>query len=204
LGVIRMLLSYGLQDEILDSILTIHKIVIEFDPTYSRGIFYKNKVHPKIMGDKFIQVESGVLLDACNLPFASCSIGSIMFDPPFMVKQPTINNTSIMSNRFSSFPTIKERDIFYKDSITELNRVLKPKNYLIVKCQDSIDNHRFYNLHQNICTIADTLGLVLEDIGICISNHVLPRPNLVSQEHLRKGHSYFLVFSKPKLKFMQE
>ena len=75
------------QHDIIRDIQTLYvKDGFELDPTYSKGVFYKPEdiKEPMHKYDLFPKNESIKKASADKLPFEDGSIGSIMFDPPFM------------------------------------------------------------------------------------------------------------------------
>lgn len=77
-------ISYN-QEEIIRNIIKLYcPNGIECDPTYSRGIFYKNIPKPKFKFDLDPQREGVIKADCRNLPLIKSSLTSIMFDPPFI------------------------------------------------------------------------------------------------------------------------
>ena len=76
------------QSEIIKNILKLHTEngVIDCDPTYSKGNFYKNTgiPAPEFKFDINPQTEDTVKADARHLPLENNSIDCVMFDPPFL------------------------------------------------------------------------------------------------------------------------
>ena len=76
-------ISYS-QDEIFGWIMRLYNIKqFDLDPTYSKGVFYKNIPEPKLKFDLNPQVKGCKQADCTDLPLDDNSVGSIVFDPPF-------------------------------------------------------------------------------------------------------------------------
>lgn len=202
--------SYS-QEEIIKNIISLHMDGrdIECDPTYSKGNFYKKISRPKYTYDLFPQDAQTVQADASNLPLLNESIGSIMFDPPFVIsKGPSLavdkKGTNIISSRFSSFETPKLLWDFYEASLKEFYRVLKNKGVLIFKCQDTVSGGKNYFSHVFIINKALEIGFYPKDLFILAAKNRLISGKIQKQIHARKFHSYFLVFTKEKSKVNYE
>src|SRR6187399_530722 len=101
-------ISYS-QEDIIRDIINLHLDgkPIECDPTYSKGVFYKNIPRPALTYDLYPQDSKTIQANAANLPLADKSVGSVMFDPPFVISQgPSLlvqkEGSNIISSRFSS------------------------------------------------------------------------------------------------------
>lgn len=139
------------------------------------------------------------------LPLENESIGSVVFDPPFLtyVRQGREGNGKMaMARRFSGYWTFDELTEHYRETLSECARVLKAKGVLVVKCQDIIHNHRMHAVHALVIAWAEHEGFRLRDLFVLGATHRMPSPNRKgTQKHARVFHSYFLVFEKnPKRK----
>lgn len=77
-------ISYD-QEEIINGIMQLQGIArFDVDPTYSKGVFWKNIVEPVHKFDINPQTPDTTQASAMDLPLESNSINSIMFDPPFL------------------------------------------------------------------------------------------------------------------------
>lgn len=197
-------ISYS-QDEIIESILKLHvkNGVIDCDPTYSKGNFYKgtNVKEPKYKFDINPQVEGVIQADARHLPLDDKSINCIMFDPPFLAttgKSLQLNdNNNCINKRFGVFSSEKELHQFYIDSMKEFYRILKDKGVLIFKCQDKISSSKQYLSHVFIINEAIRIGYYPKDLFILLSkSRIVADWQVNNQKNARKYHSYFIVFQK--------
>ena len=199
--------SYN-QHQIIKWILQLHcKTDIELDPTYSVGGFYKQGVkQPKYKFD-IMPMKPGVIeATAEALPLKDASINTMIFDPPFLATKgksldfPTSDKQNKTVRRFGCYSTEKELFYFYKQSLHEFSRILKPKGILIFKCQDKVSSGKQYMSHNFIINEAEAAGFYTKDMFILLSrNRMIPKWQTLNQKHARKFHSYFLVFeNNPK------
>lgn len=196
-------ISYD-QGEIINNIIDLHieSGIIDCDPTYSKGIFYKKNgvKDPLLKFDINPQIDGVEKSDSRNLPIDDESINSIMFDPPFVVsKGPSLKvekkGSNIISSRFSCYENIKDLWEYYDDSIKEFYRVLKNDGVLIFKCQDTVSGGKNYFSHTYVMNKAFENGFYPLDLFILLSkNRIIGR--MKRQMHARKYHSYFWVFKK--------
>lgn len=187
------------QDEILGWILRLYcPDGFDLDPTYSKGGFYRSIAPPRLRFDINPQIDGVEQADCANLPLADGSIGSIMFDPPFIAgTAPNGLSKKIMMKRFGYYRNVQtELWGMYRKAMNEFYRLLKPGGVLVVKCQDTIDGGKQYLSHVEIINQAISFGFYPKDLFILLAKHRLMSPNMRIQQHARKFHSYFLVFVK--------
>jgi len=173
---------------------------IELDPTYSKGVFYKNFQEPKIKTDLYPITEDTRKMDSQELKFNDNSIRSIMFDPPFLFRNQKSNNNDKMCDRFSYFKTFQELLNMYNNSLKEFHRVMENNGILIFKCQDMTGgsgSRPFFCSHNEIINMASKIGFTLKDIGIVVSTKRIIR-DAKEQGCFRKIHCFFLIFKKCK------
>lgn len=163
----------------------------ECDPTYSIGVIWRDRYEPKFRSDVFPQVPGVVQASADKLPFEPNTLGSIFFDPPFLIETGV---GSVIKERFSSFPTISALWDFYASSMIEFERVLKPGGVFAFKCQDLISSGRQVPSQWWIMNMAMALNLQWEETFILLNDNPIVPPT--QQKHGRKVHSFFIVFKK--------
>lgn len=141
------------------------------------------------------------MADCRKLPLPDESVGSIMFDPPFLattgksLKQNDDNN--IIAKRFGVYPNERELHQMYVDSLAEFHRVLTLNGILVFKCQDKVSSGKQYMSHVFICNEAIKAGFYPKDLFILLSKGRLVADwQLKNQKNARKFHSYFWVFEK--------
>jgi len=186
------------QDEILYNILRlyIHTETYDCDLTASIGVFYRGIIPlPQNLYDKYPQMENVRSLDeAFKLP-NEC-FHSIVLDLPFIVKDEVSAQTSMVSQRFTSFLTMQE---LYDTNDTMLNlayRLLKKKGYLIMKTMDIKYSGKQYWIGNYVQNKAQEIGFRLEDMFILMSKTKVLSTGWHNQHSARKYHSYFFVFKK--------
>ena len=189
------------QSEILNSIITLYcPDGFDADISYGNGVFYKSVPIPTEKFDIDPQIEGVTRADSQSLPLKDASIGSIVFDPPFLTYVRAGregNGKMVMSGRYSGYWRYDELEAHYRGTLKECSRVLKKDGIMVFKCQDIIHNHKMHCTHANIIKWASDIGLKLKDLFILAANHRMPSPNRKgTQKHARIFHSYFLVLVK--------
>lgn len=197
------------QIEIIKNIIELHvpQGFIDIDPTYSKGVFYKNGVieAPKYKLDLQPQTPDTIQSCATSLPFSGNSFNCMMFDPPFVmgsgpsVKDPK-EGSCITIKRFSCFKNPEELMTFYNKCLVEFHRVLKSNGVLIFKCQDCVVSAKNLMSHVLIMNKALEVGFYPKDLFILLSKGRLISGKVKTQQHARKFHSYFWVFEKKESK----
>lgn len=184
------------QEEIIKWIMRLYSIdQFDLDPTYSKGVFYKNITPPKLKFDIAPQTPEVQQGDCTNLPLLDESVSSIMFDPPFMFGTHGQTKNNKMNKRFTMFDSFPELCIMYQDSLKEFHRILKTKGILIFKCQDYTDSKTTMT-HCLVHNWAIMMGFYPKDIFILLaSGGRIYNPNL-KQRHARKFHCYFWVLER--------
>lgn len=187
---------YNDQNEILKAIIDIYipKERFDLDPTYSKGVFYKEINHPVYKYD-IKPIQDDVLqADLRNLPFEDNSLDSEIFDLPFVHS----SKNGIMSKRFSCCKSQEEVVQLNKEGAIEAYRILKPKGILVIKCQDTVESGKQRFNHVDIINNTIEIGFSPADLFILLSKNKLIDPRWLKnkQKHAYKTHCYFLVFQK--------
>ena len=189
--------SYS-QEEILNWIIQLYcPEGFDLDPTYSKGVFYKNISPPRLKYDLNPQIDGVQQADCTNLPLETRSLKSIVFDPPFVAAIPKNKATGIITTRFGYYRNVQtELWGMYRKALQEFYRILRLDGVLIFKCQDTIDSCKQYLSHVEIINMAISLGFYAKDLFVLLAKSRLMSPNMRKQQHARKFHCYFLVFKK--------
>ena len=176
---------------------------IDLDPTYSKGVFYKNMELPRLRFDLNPQVEGVRQADCIDLPLENGSVQTIMFDPPMIGGSIGNGKTGIIKERFGIYKNIPVLWSMYSKALKEFYRILKDKGVLIFKCQDTIESSKQYLSEYKIIKEALNLGFYPKDKFILTARSRLVSPSQRKQQHSRKFHCYFLVFIKetPKVSY---
>ena len=135
-------------------------------------------------------------LCSINIPLKNNSIGSIMFDPPFIAGLRKEGKEGIIRKRFTSFKNIPTLLEYYNQTLAECYRVLKSKGVLIFKCQDVVDSGKNYFSHAYVMNYAESKGFYVKDLFVLLAKNRIVGVSWKNQQHARKFHSYFWVFKK--------
>lgn len=193
---------YDSQTDILSGILRLNGLErFDADLTYGNGSFYRGLPSPTHRFDLDPTMPDLTAVTCSTaVPLASSSVGSVVFDPPFLtyVRQGRNGNGKmIMSRRFAGYWTYDELEDHYRSTLREASRILARKGILVFKCQDIIHNHRMHPTHVNVIGWAAEHGFRLKDLFVLPAKHRLPSPNRKgTQKHARIFHSYFLVLDR--------
>lgn len=204
------------QEEILQSIVTLHTGPIHADVTFGSGCFYKS---PKVLGrvnvigeataniyetpilfrpafcfDLAPRVPGVIAADVRQLPLKDGCLKSVMFDPPFLIK--TGPGAKLKERFGSQIGNMEDLWAFYHRAVYEIYRVLIPGGWLIFKCQDGVLSGVNNFTHAVIYQMALGIGFKPVDLFILLAKHRMVDPNHKVQKHARKFHSYFWVFKK--------
>jgi hypothetical protein len=190
------------QTEILDWIRQLHcPSGFEVDATFGNGGFYRGEYEwPKYRFDADPALSDCAYAMSDRLPLENNSVGSVVFDPPFLTYVRSGrqgNGKMVMARRFGGYWRYDELEAHYKGSLREFNRVLRRKGVLVFKCQDIVHNHRLHLTGANVVCWARETGFRVKDQFVLAAKKRMPRPNRGGQpRHARVFHSYFLVFEK--------
>jgi SAM-dependent methyltransferase len=196
-------ISYD-QEEIFQSIRQLYvQEPFQLDPTYSKGTFYRSsQERPELCFDISPQSPEVRQSDCRDLPIDDGTIRSIMFDPPFLATRgPSLksNDGNIINRRFSVFPDEPSLHDFYRESLQEFYRVLKPGGWLVFKCQDKVSSGKQYFSHCFIYAEARTIGFYAKDLFVYGKRARIVANWQRNQQHARKHHCYFWVLQKKKV-----
>lgn len=182
------------QEEILQSIVTLHTGPIQADVTFGSGCFYKSLSRPEFCFDLAPRVPGVVAANVCRLPLRAGCLGSVMFDPPFLIK--TGPGAKLKERFGSQVGNMQDLWNFYFLAMKEIHRVLIPGGWLVFKCQDGVLSGVNHFTHGEIYKMAVSLCFKPVDLFILLAKHRMRDPKHKVQRHARKFHSYFWVFKK--------
>lgn len=166
----------------------------DLDPTYSKGVFYKNLTEPKIKMDLYPKTIDTIQADFTQLPLKDNSVDSIMFDPPFVGGTPKTRSGGIIKKRFGCYKNMDEVFASYEKAIWEAKRVLTTGGIYVFKCQDTILSGKQHMSHVEIINMAEGCGFYTKDLFILLAKNRIIGKHHHTQYHARKFHSYFIVF----------
>lgn len=189
------------EDEIITSIMALHNDGKPFDvdPCFSKGSFYaKGLARPRHRFDIMPVRPDVQRCDVRCLPLQDGSVGSVIFDPPFMFNpHGTALTKNAAAGRFTMFETWDELVDCYTGALAEFWRVLRPGGIVAFKCQDYTDS-RTTLTHCWVWRWALETGLYVKDLFIRVRDHGPAYNPALRQKHARKFHSYWLVLEKPQ------
>lgn len=167
------------------------------DATYSTGRMWAKLPQPLMRFDLYPQLDSVQQADARALPLADSSIGSVMFDPPFVMKDTTNRvPNGIIECRFAGYKSAADLWSMYGDALAEFYRVLAPGGIVAFKCQDVVSSGKQWWSHIKVYEMATALGFTARDLFVLGRKSVMWSPNMRNQKHARKNHCYYWVFEK--------
>lgn len=172
----------------------------DLDATYSSGKMWDGLKQPRLKFDiepAFPEVERA---DVLSLPLESESIGSVMFDPPFLATTgkslKKSGDSNVIAKRFGVYPNESKLHTMYYGALDELYRVLTPGGLLVFKCQDKVSSGHQYFSHVYVHDYAIETGFYPKDLFILVAKSRLVAKWQRKQQHARKYHCYFWVFQK--------
>lgn len=172
------------------------------DPTFGNGVFWK-LVDRGQYTVYATDLKGGVDLRA--LPNADGSLDMVVHDPPYRytpAKNVRHEDTpghgrvdglyGLQAAKLVNTQAVLE---LYVAGMKEARRVLKVGGFLVVKCQDTVQDGKQIWVHCLLVQAAEALGFACRDMLIVCPPSVT-KTRWDRQRHLRKAHSYFLVFRK--------
>jgi hypothetical protein len=173
------------------------------DPTYGNGVFWK--LIDKSKYDLFLTDLKADNVDMRSLPYEDGFLDMVVNDPPYRYTLRTNkkHEDTVGHGKVDSLYNLQESRLentksvlrLYYDSMQEAKRVLKKGGFLVVKCQDTVESCKNVWVHNLLMQKAEELGFVCRDLLIVITKSPT-KSRWNKQRHLRKAHSYFLVFRK--------
>lgn len=168
------------------------------DVTFGKGVFWKNvdRAQYEVLAS---DLSGGV--DFRALPYANTSVDMVVLDPPYRYTPATSRPQEHLDQRYRL--TENSPDItrvqgvvdFYEAGMREAHRVLRHGGFLVVKCQDTIQDGLQYRTRIELHNRALKIGFADKDEVIMASGSP-GRTRWPIQRHFRKTHSFFLIFRK--------
>lgn len=180
----------GDNDELIKNVTSLYfekgnKII---DVTYGKGVFWK-----KVNQDNFYFTFDDIRttgVDFRALPYRDNLYDHGVLDPPYSRR-----NLEAMEECYATKKLTKHSEIveLYFKGLKELNRVVKPDGYILVKTQDEVCGCKQQWTHIEIYDFAtQVLGMYGKDL-IHLVNTRKPKINY-KQQHSRKIVSYLWIF----------
>lgn len=173
------------------------------DPMYGNGVFWK-LVAPSAYRVLATDLRThGV--DARRLPYADASADLLVLDPPYRytpVRNKKHEDTpghgsvdGLYDLQAAGLTSTQKVVDFYLACFDEALRVLRRGGFLVVKCQDTVQDGKQVWVHRLLMDGAEARGMACRDL-LVVAPASVTRTRWDRQRHLRKAHSYFLVFRK--------
>lgn len=194
-------------EQIILDLLKLHSKVgyIHLDPTYSKGVFYKNIQSPIIKSDLSPIDETVFKSDFTDLSFIDDgTIDSIVFDPPFVISGKTYKNnvegSSRIAKRFTGYYSWTDIKESYDKALSEMYRIMSNDAVLLFKCQDTVSSGKNHFTHVYVMNSAVSRGFYAKDLVIKESKSKMTSfgGRWKTQRHVLKYHSYWWCFVKTK------
>jgi hypothetical protein len=178
------------------------------DVTYGLGTFWRGVPEGEYQL-KPSDLKTGV--DCRKLPYEAETLDCVVLDPPYMeglFRRETGHMAGGGTHRAFrhaySNGQAHNGKAKYHDAVLDLyfrageeaHRVLKPLGVLIVKCQDEVSANLQRFTHVEIINRYSEMGFYPKDLFVVMRQNAPCITRLKKQEHARKNHSYFLVFTK--------
>jgi len=168
------------------------------DPTYGLGRFWGKWKPSGLVGSDLMIDRSpcGRSIDFTDMPYPDEAFDAVVFDPPYKLNGTGGSHPSDESYGVNDRLGIESRHCLIYAGISESTRVLKPKGYLLVKCQDQVSSGsvqwqtRLFSdrMESEGCSLIDMLHLP----------SYRPQPLGRRQLHARRNYSTLLVGQKRK------
>lgn len=133
------------------------------------------------------------------LPYPDGAFDAIAYDPPYVSVGG--RKTSGIEGMYDGYGLIDAPDspaglqVLINDGLTEMYRLVRPKGYVLVKCQDYVSSGKLWIGTHHTLTHGLSLGFTLEDRLEHISGQ-RPQPANRRQVHARRNLSTLFVFRK--------
>jgi hypothetical protein len=180
------------------------------DVTWGTGAFWKLVPEGKY---EVLPSDLKTGVDFRELPYENDSIDALVLDPPYMEglfrsQQSQLaggGTHSAFREKYSdgSETSYSDGGAKYHDKVVELylqggreaKRVLRNFGLFIVKCQDEVSANRQRLTHVELINAWEK-DFYCKDVFVVTRTNKPGVSRLITQEHARKNHSYFLVFVK--------
>ena len=166
------------------------------DVTFGQGVFWK-KVDQ--LNYHVLPTDIATGINFRNLPYEDECLDVVVLDPPYRYTPKKNKRFLGIDERYglqASAPSRTQGVVkLYVEGMKEAARVLRVGGFLIVKCQDTIQDGANIWVHCDLIREGETLGYACRDLVVVTNAHP-PQTRWDRQRHFRKAHSYFLVFRK--------
>jgi hypothetical protein len=169
---------------------------LTLDPTYGKGNWW-NEFRPNELVTHDIAIDG---VDFRRLPYPDNHFDVVAYDPPYVSvggRQTTGIKEFYSSYGLEEAPhTPRGLQMYINMGLAEAFRVVKPKGFILVKCQDYISSGKLWIGTFYTQEYALVLGLHTEDRFEFITKSSRPQPAGRRQVHARRNVSTLFVFKK--------
>jgi tRNA G10 N-methylase Trm11 len=144
-------------------------------------------------------------VDMRSLPYGGGSADMVVIDPPYRyTPDRNIRHEdtpghgkvdglyNLQAARLTNTQAVLD---LYHAGMAEASRVLKTGGFLVLKCQDTIQDGINIWMHIDLIQKGEELGFACRDLLVVVTKSPT-KTRWDRQRHLRKAHSYFLVLRK--------
>lgn len=175
----------------------LHRDWVVLDPTYGTGTWWRRFRPRHLIGSDIDPARSpvGQSVDFTSMPYQDRAFDAVAFDPPYKLNG---TPTAAVDSRYGvDVPrTREERHDLIVRGIKECARVLAPRGFLLVKCQDQVNGGKVRWQTDLVTDAGSSCGLDKVDAFHMLAYR--PQPAGTIQEHARRNHSTLIVFRGPK------
>ena len=201
----------GDNEDIFPQILDLHveEGSLVADVTFGKGVFWKQvdadaydlratDIRPEKSPD-------GTGVNYHDLPYDDSELDAVVFDPPYanglfnsdrregeddawLVEQ---YGTTAGGDTTGHDAVLRE----YAGGAKEAKRVLRNDGAFIVKTMDQVAGGEQHLTHVDVINLCEEVGFTTTDLFVVVRSRRPNSPGVSTQQHARKNHSYFLVFT---------
>lgn len=159
------------------------------DPTWGRGTFWTIWRPKHLVGS---DLATGV--DFRHLPHDDATFDAVVFDPPYKLNGRPTDEVDGRYGVGGSYTSAGERHKLMRDGLAECARVVRPRGYVLAKCQDQVNAGRVRWQTMMLWEHGIAHDLLLVDQLHYVGGR--PQPEGRRQQHARRNYSTLMVFRK--------
>ena len=166
------------------------------DPTYGLGRFWSQWLPNGLLGTDLNPAKSmtGESVDFTAMSWPDASFDAVVFDPPYKLNGTGGSHPSDAGYGVADSTSWQDRHDLIRRGITECVRVLRPRGWLLVKCQDQVCSGHVRWQTVEFAEHARTVGCDLVDMLHLRSYRAQPEGR--RQVHARRNYSTLLVLRR--------
>lgn len=176
----------------------IKKTDLVLDPTYGRGVWWNAWQPDRLVKHDLYKLDG---VDFRDLPEPDNTFDAVAFDPPYVsaggrhtTTIPDFHDRFGMTNAPTTPAGVQQ---LVNEGIKEIQRVLKPRKYALVKVKNYVSSGKLWLGTIKTVNYAETLGFEVVDMLQHLSG-TMPQPPGRRQVHARQNYSTLLVLKNNK------